>query len=51
MGHSTGRARRVRIHPRRVATVIKIDDRRDRDVRMQDKVRAVEEQLGRDRET
>ncbi len=35
----------------RVATVIKIDDRRDRDVRMQDKVRAVEEQLGRDRET
>ncbi len=35
----------------RVATVIKIDDRRDRDVRMQDKVRAVEEQLRRDRET
>ncbi len=29
----------------RVGTVIKIDDRRDRDVRMQDKVRAVEEQL------
>ncbi len=35
----------------RVATVIKIDDRRDRDVRMQDKVRTVEEQLQRDRET
>jgi uncharacterized protein (TIGR00106 family) len=35
----------------RVATVIEIDDRRDRDVRMQDKVRAVEEQLRRDRET
>ncbi len=35
----------------RVATVIKIDDRRDRDVRMQDKVRAVEEQLRRVRET
>ena len=35
----------------RVATVIKIDDRRDRNVRMQDKVRAVEEQLRGDRET
>ncbi len=35
----------------RVATVIKIDDRRDHNVRMQDKVRAVEEQLRGDRET
>ena len=29
----------------RVGTVIKIDDRRDREVRMEDKVRAVEERL------
>ena len=29
----------------RVGTVLKIDDRRDRDVHMQDKVRAVEEAL------
>ncbi len=35
----------------RVTSVIKIDDRRDRSVRMQDKVRAVEEQLRGDRET
>ncbi len=34
----------------RVATVIKIDDRHDRDVRMQDKVLVVEGQLRRDRE-
>jgi uncharacterized protein (TIGR00106 family) len=31
----------------RVSTVIKIDDRRDVPVRMEDKVRAVEERLGR----
>jgi len=30
---------------RRVSTVLKIDDRRDRAVRMEDKVRAVEERL------
>jgi uncharacterized protein (TIGR00106 family) len=30
----------------RVSTVIKIDDRRDRAVRMEDKVRVVEEELG-----
>ncbi len=35
----------------RVGTVIKLDDRRDRDVRMQDKVRAVEEKLGREDES
>ena len=29
----------------RVSTVVKIDDRRDRDVPMEDKVRAVEERL------
>lgn len=32
---------------RRVSTVIKIDERRDRSVRMEDKVRAVEERLAR----
>jgi uncharacterized protein (TIGR00106 family) len=31
----------------RVSTVIKIDDRRDQPVRMEDKVRSVEERLGR----
>jgi uncharacterized protein (TIGR00106 family) len=31
----------------RVSTVIKIDDRRDVSVRMEEKVRAVEERLGR----
>jgi uncharacterized protein (TIGR00106 family) len=30
----------------RVGTVIKLDDRRDRDVRMEDKVSSVEQQLG-----
>jgi uncharacterized protein (TIGR00106 family) len=30
----------------RVGTVIKIDDRRDRSVRMEEKVRTVEDQLG-----
>ena len=30
----------------RVGTVIKMDERRDRDVRMEEKVRAVEERLG-----
>jgi uncharacterized protein (TIGR00106 family) len=30
----------------RVGTVLKIDDRRDREVRMEDKLRAVEEKLG-----
>ncbi len=35
----------------RVGTVIKLDDRRDRDVRMEDKLRAVEEKLGRGEET
>lgn len=30
----------------RVGTVLKMDERRDREVRMEDKVRAVEEQLG-----
>jgi uncharacterized protein (TIGR00106 family) len=30
----------------RVGTVIKIDERRDRDVRMEEKVRAVEKRLG-----
>jgi uncharacterized protein (TIGR00106 family) len=30
----------------RVGTVLKIDDRRDREVQMEDKVRAVEEALG-----
>jgi uncharacterized protein (TIGR00106 family) len=34
----------------RVSTVIKIDDRRDRAARMQDKVRAVEERLEATRE-
>jgi uncharacterized protein (TIGR00106 family) len=34
----------------RVATVIKVDDRRDREVRMEDKVRVVEESLRRERE-
>ncbi|MBW2231434.1 MAG: MTH1187 family thiamine-binding protein [Deltaproteobacteria bacterium] len=34
----------------RVSTVIKIDDRRDRAARMQDKVRAVEERLEAARE-
>ncbi len=34
----------------RVGTVIKIDDRRDRDVRMEDKVRVVKESLRRERE-
>ncbi len=34
----------------RVATVIKIDDRRDREVHLEDKVRVVEESLGRERE-
>ncbi len=34
----------------RVGTVIKLDDRRDRDVRMEDKLRAVEEKLGREEE-
>jgi uncharacterized protein (TIGR00106 family) len=34
----------------RVGIVIKIDDRRDREVRMEDKVRVVEESLGRERE-
>jgi uncharacterized protein (TIGR00106 family) len=33
----------------RVGIVIKIDDRRDREVRMEDKVRVVEESLGRER--
>jgi uncharacterized protein (TIGR00106 family) len=32
----------------RVSTVLKIDDRRDHPVRMEDKVRAVEERLARD---
>lgn len=32
----------------RVGTVIKIDERRDREVRMEDKVRAVEEALERE---
>jgi uncharacterized protein (TIGR00106 family) len=32
---------------RRVSTVIKIDERRDRPVRMEEKVRAVEERLAR----
>ncbi|MBW2268525.1 MAG: MTH1187 family thiamine-binding protein [Deltaproteobacteria bacterium] len=32
----------------RVGTVIKMDDRRDKDVRMEDKVRAVEAVLARD---
>ena len=31
----------------RVGTVIKLDDRRDRDVRMEDKLRAVEDELSR----
>jgi uncharacterized protein (TIGR00106 family) len=31
----------------RVGTVIKMDERRDRDVQMEEKVRAVERQLGR----
>jgi uncharacterized protein (TIGR00106 family) len=31
----------------RVGTVIKMDERRDRDVEMEEKVRAVERQLGR----
>lgn len=30
----------------RVGTLVKLDDRRDRSVRMEDKVQAVEEQLG-----
>ena len=33
----------------RVGTVMKIDERRDRDVRMEDKVRTVESALDRDR--
>ena len=32
----------------RVGTVIKMDERRDKDVRMEDKVRAVEAKLSRD---
>ena len=35
----------------RVGTVIKLDDRRDRDVRMEDKLRAVDEKLSREEET
>lgn len=31
----------------RVSTVIKVDDRRDRAVRMEDKVRSVEDEIGR----